>query len=131
MKVKNLTIATLFFLALAGLNITTQAQDKHKDHHQAGSEAKVPETAADHKARAEAYLKKAAEYRQEAKAHNKMATDYSKTVARNPKDTNENAYIKKMRLHCERYARNAETLAVEAEEMAKYHNMRAKEIEGQ
>jgi hypothetical protein len=40
-----------------------------------------------------------------------MLTKYSKTVARNPKDTNESGYIKKMRLHCEKYGRAAEALA--------------------
>jgi hypothetical protein len=59
-----------------------------------------------------------------------MLTDYSKTVARNPKDTGENAYIKKMRLHCEKYINAAEGLAQEADEMAKYHTMRGKEMEG-
>ena len=37
-----------------------------------------------------------------------MLADYSKTVARNLKDTGENAYIKKMRLHCEKYINAAE-----------------------
>jgi hypothetical protein len=59
-----------------------------------------------------------------------MLADYSKTVAKSPKETGENAYIRKMRLHCEKYSKAAEALAVEAEEMAKFHTMRAKEMEG-
>lgn len=113
-----LTIGTLSFLAVA------------QDHHDHGQEMKAPQTAQEHRARAEEYQKKAAEYRQEAAAHRKMLADYSKTVAKNPKDTSENAYIKKMRLHCEKYGKAADALAQEAEEMAKYHTMRAKEMEG-
>ncbi|MBL8208882.1 MAG: hypothetical protein JNM09_31985, partial [Blastocatellia bacterium] len=52
------------------------------------------------------------------------------TVAKNPKDSTENPYIKKMRLHCEKYSKAAEALAQEADEMAKFHTMRAKEMEG-
>ena len=51
-------------------------------------------------------------------------------MARNPKDTGENPYVKKMRLHCEKYINASENLAREADEMAKYHEMRAKEMEG-
>lgn len=93
-------------------------------------ELKAPHTAQEHREHAEQYQKKAAEYRKEAEAHRKMLADYSKTVARNPKDPNENAYIKKMRLHCEKYSKAAEALALEADEMAKFHTMRAKEVEG-
>lgn len=93
-------------------------------------EMKSPQTAQEHRERAEQYQKKAAEYRQEVEAHRKMLSDYSKTVARTPKDPGENAYIKKMRLHCTKYIRAAEELAREADEMAKYHLMRAKEMEG-
>jgi hypothetical protein len=46
------------------------------------------------------------------------------------KDTNESGYIKKMRLRCEKYGRAAEALAQEADEFAKFHTMRAKEMEG-
>jgi hypothetical protein len=35
-----------------------------------------------------------------------------------------------MRLHCEKYIKAAEALAAEADEMAKFHTLRAKEIEG-
>jgi hypothetical protein len=114
----------------AGLSIRGMAQDAKQDHSAYAQEMKAPQTAQEHRDRAEQYRKKAAEYRKESIAHKKMLADYSKTVARNPKDTGENAYIKKMRLHCEKYINAAEALAQESDEMAKYHTMRAKEMEG-
>ncbi len=120
-------ITLAFMLMVVGaFRVLAMAQDHH-DHEQ---EMKAPKTAQDHRARSEQYQKKAEEYRREAAAHRKMLVDYSKTVARNPKDTLENAYIKKMRIHCEKYSKAADALANEAEEMAKYHTMRAKEMEG-
>src|SRR6266508_2614052 len=107
-----LLIGVVALMLTAGLSIWGVAQDAKQDHS------------------AHAQEMKAAEYRKEAEAHKKMLADYSKTVARNPKDTGENAYIKKMRLHCEKYINAAEALAQEADEMAKYHTMRAKEMEG-
>jgi hypothetical protein len=108
------------------------AQEAKQDHsgHVMGQDMKMPQTAQEHRAHAEHYQKKAAEYRQETATHKKMQADYSKTVAKLPKDTGENAYIKKMRLHCEKYSKAAEALAQEADEMAKFHTMRAKEVEG-
>jgi uncharacterized protein HemX len=114
----------------AGLSIWGMAQDVKQDHSAHAQEVKAPQTAQEHRDRAEQYRKKAAEYRTEAQGHKKMLADYSKTVARSPKDTGENAYIKKMRLHCEKYINAAEALAQEADEMAKYHTMRAKEVGG-
>jgi uncharacterized protein HemX len=116
----------------ASLPIWGLARDAKQDHsgHAMGQEMKAPQTAREHREHAEQYQKKAAEYRKEAEAHRKMLADYSKTVARNPKDTNENAYVKKMRRHCQKYSNAAEALAQEADEMAKFHTMRAKETEG-
>jgi uncharacterized protein HemX len=127
-----LLISAVALMLTAGLSIWGMGQDAKQDHsgHAMGQEMKAPQTAQEHRERAEQYQKKAAEYRQEAAAHRKMLTDYSKTVAKNPKDTGENAYIKKMRLHCEKYSKAAEALAQEADEMAKFHTMRAKEMEG-
>src|SRR6266508_2558796 len=93
--------------------------------------SRAQESKQDHLNMAEGYRKKAAEYRQEIETHKKMLADYSKGVARNPKDTSENPYIKKMRLHCEKNISDAENLARDAGEMAKYHTFRAKELEGQ
>ncbi|MBL8207894.1 MAG: hypothetical protein JNM09_26915 [Blastocatellia bacterium] len=123
---KHIISLMALFLTIGAFSLAASAQD----HHDHGQEMKAPQTAQEHRARAEEYEKKAAAYRSEAAAHQKMLKDYSKTVARNPKDTGENAYIRKMRLHCEKYSKAAEALAVEADEMAKYHKMRAKELEG-
>jgi hypothetical protein len=129
-KTMRLLIGVVALMLTAGLSIWGAAQDAKQDHSAHAQEIKAPQTAQEHRERAEQYRKKAAEYRKEAEAHKKMLADYSKTVAKNPKDTGENAYIKKMRLHCEKYSNAAEALAQEAEEMAKYHTMRAKEMEG-
>ena len=125
-----LLIGVVALMLTAGLSIWGVAQDAKQDHSAHAQEMKAPQTAQEHRERAEQYRKKAAEYRKEAEEHKKMLADYGKTVARNPKDTGENAYIKKMRLHCEKYINAAEALAQEADEMAKYHSMRAKEMEG-
>ncbi|HEY9430728.1 MAG TPA: hypothetical protein VI260_04500 [Blastocatellia bacterium] len=125
-----LLIGVVALMLTAGLSIWGVAQDAKQDHSAHAQEMKAPQTAQEHRERAEQYRKKAAEYRKEAEAHKKMLADYGKTVARNPKDTGENAYIKKMRLHCEKYINAAEALAQESDEMAKYHSMRAKEMEG-
>lgn len=127
--IRTLTAGALLALAIA-LTGPSLAQGAKQDHSAHAQEMKAPQTAQEHRERAEQYQKKAAEYRKEAEAHKKMLADYSKSVARNPKDTGENAYIKKMRLHCEKYIKAAEALAQEADEMAKYHTMRAKEMEG-
>ncbi len=129
--IKTLAAGALLMLA-ASFSTSALAQDAKQDHsgHAMGQDMKMPQTAQEHRERAEQYQKKAAEYRKDAEAHKKMLTDYSKTVARNPKDTGESGYIKKMRLHCEKYSKAAEALAQEADEMAKFHTMRAKEMEG-
>jgi hypothetical protein len=118
----------LLTLTISGINQSALAQD-HSGHTR-GQEMKVPQTAQEHHERAAQYRKAAEEQRQEVRAHKKMLADYSKTVAKNPKDTGENSYVKKMRLHCENYIKAAEALAQEADEMAKYHTMRGKEMEG-
>jgi len=127
-----LLISAVALMLTAGLSIWGMAQEAKQDHsgHAMGQEMKAPHTAQEHREHAEQYQKKAAEYRKEAEAHRKMLAEYSKTVAKNPKDTVENAYIKKMRLHCQKYSKAAEALAQEADEMAKFHTMRAKEVEG-
>jgi hypothetical protein len=121
-------VAALLILAVAAFNSPAPAQDQ--SGHQSGHEMKAPQTAQEHRDRAENYKKKAAEYRAEAESHKKMLADYSKGVAKTPKDRGENPYVKKMRLHCEKYINAAETLAREADEMARFHEMRAKEMEG-
>lgn len=125
-----LVIGLLSFWLVIALPALARAQEPKPDHAMHSQEMKIPQTAQDHRELAERYQKKAAEYRQEIEMHKKMLADFSKTVARNPKDTGENPYIRKMRLHCEKYIRAAENLAREAEEMAKFHTFRARELEG-
>ncbi len=138
-KTLNTMTATVKFLSAVALLAFVMAlptsmlgKDTKQDHsgHAMGQEMKAPHTAQEHREHAERYQKKAAEYRKEAEAHRKMLADYSKTVAKLPKDTGESGYIKKMRLHCQKYSKAAEALALEADEMAKFHTMRAKEMEG-
>lgn len=90
---------------------------------------KVAVTAEDHLTKAAEYRKKAASYREEAAMHRKMYTDYKMTVATHPKGP-ENPWLRKMRDHCDRYIKDAETLAVDAEKFAEYHGFRAAELQG-
>src|SRR6266508_3186972 len=113
---RSIVMAALLILAVVASNPPASAQEQ--SGHQSGHEMKAPQTAQEHRTRAEHYKKKASEYRGEAESHKKMLADYSK------------GDIKKMRLHCEKYINAAENLAREADDLAKYHEMRAKEVEG-
>jgi len=119
------------FLMVAVVGSTLPALAQNPCDHSSGKEMKVPQTPQEHRGRAEYYKEKATEYRMEAESHRQMLKDYSKSVAKVPKETTEDPYIKKMRLHCEKYIKAAENLARESEEMARYHEMRAKEMEGE
>jgi hypothetical protein len=127
-----LVISALGLLLAFAAPIMSRAQESKEAHsaHASGQEMKIPQTVQDHLNLAEGYRKRAGEYRQEIEAHKKMLANYSKRVARNPKDTGENPYIKKMRLHCEKNIGDAENFARDAGEMAKYHTFRARELEG-
>ena len=127
-----IVISALSLLLAFAAPIMSRAQELKQDHsgHASGQEVKIPQTARDHLDLAERYQKKATEYRQESEMHKKMLAEYSNRVARIPKDTSENPYIRKMRIHCEKYINAAEALAREADEMAKYHTFRARELEG-
>lgn len=89
----------------------------------------APKTPQEHRAMAEMYRQKAAEARKDAESHRKMLADYKKSSYQ-PKSSIEAGDIKKMRLHCERYIKAAEALAAEAGELVKFHELRAKELEG-
>ena len=84
--------------------------------------ATAPDTAQDHVALADGYKKKAAVYREDAATHRQMLAS-SKAPAENP-------WIKKMRLHCEEYIRDADKLAASADQFAEFHTMRAAELKG-
>lgn len=92
-------------------------------------EAKVPVTVADHMAmsksyadKATAYLAEAAYYREMAKAYAKAHPD-RKSGARSP-------WTVEMENHCKAIVKDAERLAADAEWAAKFHEMRAREMEG-
>jgi hypothetical protein len=89
----------------------------------------MPQTAQEHSAMAESYEQKAANYRQDAAMHRQMLAEYKKGAV-HPKQ-GENPWVTKMRIHCEKYIVDAERLAADADEFAKFHTMRAKELRGQ
>ncbi len=130
--ITRLPVSALTLMLVVAVSIFSQGEGAEQDHsgHASEQEVKIPQTAKDHYELAERYQKKAAEYREEITMHKKMLVEYSKRVAKNPKDTGENPYIRKMRLHCEKYIRAAENLEQEAAEMAKFHTFRARELEG-
>ena len=66
-----LLISAVSLMLAAALPTSSLAQDSNQDHsgHASGQEMKVPQTAQEHRERAEQYQKKAAEYRREAEAH--------------------------------------------------------------
>jgi hypothetical protein len=92
-------------------------------------EAKVPVTAADHRAMAKMYSEKATAWRAEAAYHKAMAAAYAKehpdrkSGARNP-------WTVEMEKHCKAIYKDADKLAGEAEWASKFHEMHALELEG-
>jgi hypothetical protein len=94
---------------------------------------RVPQTLAEHFARAEQYKEKAAAYRREADDHRKMLADYKAKQTPPGLETKlgqEPPWVKKMRKHCEGYITAAEKMAVEAEQFAEFHRMRGEEMRG-
>lgn len=91
---------------------------------------KLPSKPQEHDAMSEEYKKKAAAYREEATFHRKMLADYKARVAVIPKSSVENPFIRKMRIHCEGYIKDAEALAADADRFADYHHLRAEELRG-
>lgn len=115
-------------VALAGRVAAQEGQARDK----AGPSVTVPQTSKEHTALAEAYRKKAASYREEADVHRRMLEAYKKQVAvpTDAKTPVENPWLKKMRVHCEAYIRDAEALAADADSFAEFHTMRAAEMQG-
>jgi cell division protein FtsN len=129
-KINGTTNRLLLAVMILLLSITVPGFAQAPQQADSTHRMKVPETAKDHYEMAEHYQKIEAQTRQEIEMHQKMLTEFSQGVAKNPKDRNENPYIKNMRLHCEKYIKAAETLATEAAESARFHTLRAKELEG-
>ncbi len=95
------------------------------------AEVRIAQTAEEHEAKADLYQKKILEYRKEVEEHRLMLARYKKQVAQNPKQPFEDSYLKKMRLHCEKYINAAEALIREAEKMSEFHRLRAAETRGE
>ena len=123
-----LVIAMALLLAI-GMAAVLQAKGAAQDQPTHKMAMKVPETAKDHAEMAEHYQKIEAQIGEEIEMHRKMLAEFKKTAVENPK-AGENPYVKDMRLHCEKYIKAAEALAAEAGESAKFHSLRAKEMEG-
>lgn len=83
----------------------------------------APQTASDHLALAKAYDDRAAMWQREAAMHKEMAAAYKKGKPANDPDA------MTMERHCMKIARDAEALAVDAQDAAKYHRLRAKELQ--
>ncbi len=88
----------------------------------------MPQTTDEHSAMAESYKQKAATYRQDADMHRQMLAEYKKGAVHIKQG--ENPWVTKMRLHCEKYIADADRLAADADEFAKFHTMRAEELRG-
>jgi hypothetical protein len=116
LQVRNLFAALALFFALG----TAPAR---------AEEAKVPVTAADHRAMAKSYADKAAAWRAEASYHREMAAAYKKahpdlkSGARNP-------WTVEMEKHCRTIVKDVEAAAADAEWAARFHQEHAKELEG-
>ena len=111
-------LAALAFTTVASSVVPTFAED-----------AKVPQTAAEHEAKAKAYREQAAQYKKSADEHKQMAAEYA---AKRPdlKGVGKNPAAEKMSKHCAKLAKDFETLATDAAKMADYHEARAKELKG-
>ena len=123
--INRLMLATITLLLAMTVPVVAQGPEQGDSTHA----MKAPETAQNHIEMAIHYQKIEAQTRQEIEMHKKMLADFNQTVAQYPK-AGENPYSKNMRLHCEKYDKAAEVLAAEAAESAKFHTLRAKELEG-
>jgi len=123
-----LTGAMALLLAI-GMAVVLQSKSSAEGQSSDKMEMKVPQTAMDHSAMAEHYKKVEAEAREDIAAHEKMLAEFKKGAVGNTK-MGENPHVKEERLHCEKYIKAAEAFAAEAAESAKFHALRAKEMEG-
>ena len=94
-----------------------------------GPGAALPATAQDHVALAASYDEKAAAYRKEATNHQAMLEEAGNAERMSPKAQVHPRYDA-MRKHCQPIIRDAERLASDMGEFAKWHRMRAAELEG-
>jgi hypothetical protein len=89
----------------------------------------LPQTAAEHRAMARAYQDKATAWRAEARYHRDMAADYRKAHP-DRKSGAANPWTVAMEKHCYAIVKDVEKQATDAEGLARFHGMRALEIEG-
>jgi len=92
-------------------------------------EMKLPQTAAEHQAMAKTYDGKVAAWRAEAASHREMAAAYQKTHP-DRKSGAKNPWAVEMEKHCMNIVKDVEKAAGEADELARFHRLRAKELEG-
>jgi type II secretory pathway component PulJ len=92
-------------------------------------EMKLPQTAAEHMAMSTSYQEKATAWRAEAAYHRDMAAAYRKGHP-NLKSGAQNPWTIEMEKHCAALVKDAEKMAGDAEELARFHRLRAMEVEG-
>lgn len=89
----------------------------------------LPQTPVEHRAMARAYLDKATAWRAEARYHKDMAADYRKAHP-DRKSGAANPWTVAMEKHCYAIVKDVEKQATDAEDLARFHGLRAIELEG-
>jgi hypothetical protein len=92
-------------------------------------EARVPVTAADHRAMSKSYADKASAWRAEASYHREMAAAYKKAHP-DFKSGSRNPWTVEMEKHCLTIVKDVERSAADAEWASKFHLQHALELEG-
>lgn len=111
-------ISSLAFIGLAYVATPAFAQ-----------EAKIPQTVAEHEAKAKVYKEQADQYRKLATEHKQMAAEYARQHP-DMKGGIKNPHTQEMTKHCEKLQKDYEQLATDSQKAADYHTMRAKEMQG-
>jgi hypothetical protein len=128
-----LSVASLLALVLLSPAVAETTSSKETAAKTETTDAVRPlDTPSEHLALADGYRKKTTAYREDAAAHRQMLADYKTQVAvpTDAKTGIENPWLKKMRVHCEEYIRDADKLAANSEKFADFHTMRAAELQG-
>lgn len=112
-------LASLAFIGLAHVAVPAAAE-----------EVKIPQTAAEHEAKAKVYKEQADQYRKLAAEHRQMAADYARKHPDVKPGVVKNPHALDMAKHCEKLEKEYEQLATDSQKAADYHTMRAKELQG-
>lgn len=115
---RSLRVAVLAVTLTAGLAATTARAE----------EMKLPQTAAEHQAMAKSYEEKVAAWRAEAAYHRDMAAAYKKAHP-DRKSGAVNPWAVEMEKHCMNIVKDVQKAASEADELARFHRLRAAELE--